>query len=176
MENDARQQDLRLECWALQSLTSNRAGALGQVLTHACVLGVRRHSAICVHAPETAHSTLVILGFGGLRDSCYIMVMVYMGKERKPTAEHGESWRLETGWEAHPELRAAVGMFLMPGTAFRCLFIPSLYHPLGHLMLFWPLGFRPQVSLYCFKLALSWALLFKVGRKVLYPDGCTGFS
>lgn len=95
LENDARQQDLRLECWSLQSLTSNRAGALVQVPTRHTYLELEDTES-CVHTPETAHSTLVILGFGGLRESCDIMVMVCMGKERKPTAEHGESQRLQT--------------------------------------------------------------------------------
>lgn len=40
--NDAREQDLRLECWSPQSLTSNRADAPVHTPARACVLGVRR--------------------------------------------------------------------------------------------------------------------------------------
>lgn len=108
LENDARQQDLRLECWSLQSLTSNRADALVQVPTRACVLGVRRHWKLCACTRDRS------LHSGDPRiwrsQSCDIMVMVCMGKERKPRQSMASlrGCRQMRG-EAHPALRAAVG-------------------------------------------------------------------
>lgn len=143
--------------------------------TQACELGVknRPHSGSCVHTPEIAHSTLVILGFSGLRESCHIMVMVCMGKER----EHGRAWGVS---EAGVRMRGSPSTEDCSGDVYHardCVWLllstPSPCQPLGHLMPYWPLEFRPQVSLYCVKLALSGPLLFTVGRKALYLNGCT---
>lgn len=139
---NATRQDLRLECWSLRSLTSNRVGRcsgpradpIERACVRACVRpSVHPHPGSCAHAPEAAHSSLVILeGFRGLRESCYIVVTVCVGKERK----HGRAWGvsaagLEAGWETHPAPRTAVGTFAMPGTALGC---PSPYLHLASLL------------------------------------------
>lgn len=152
-------------------VTSTRAGAQSKCRPELVNLELEDHPhpGSHVRTPEIAHSTSVILDLSGLRESCYITVMVCMGKGR----EHSRAWGVS---------EAGVRMGGSPSTedcsgdvyhAFGKRTIPSPCQPLGYLMPYWPLGFRPQVSLYCVKLALSGALLFTVGRRVLYLNGYT---
>lgn len=106
-------------------------------------------------ATTSMHSTVVVREvFSGLRESCYIIVMVV--QEREET--HSRTWgvpdaELKSGWEAHPALRTAAGDVYMPVT----LPLATVFHTCT-LPAPWP----PNASL-----ALSRAVFFTVGRKVL---------
>lgn len=108
------------------------------------------HSGSYVHAPEAAHSSLMILeGFHGLRESCYIMVTVCVRKEKK-TRQSMESLRGRAGGRMgdSPSTKDCSGDVRHARDCLRLLLsIPSSCQPLGHLMPYWPLGFRPSISL-----------------------------
>lgn len=151
LENDARQQDLRLECWSLQSLTSNRAGALVQVLTRACVLGGRRPSSLWQLCACTSDSSLH-LGDSRIWSGAVTAWSQFVW-ERKPTAKHGkaqrQSWRQNGRLAQHQGLQWGRSPAREPALTASLHTFP--YQRLGYLMLYWPaLGVQaPSISLLC---------------------------